>query len=64
MLKCWGLGGCQDERLLKVWCKKPLPPPEVLEEVEAVAMEYESGAEEEWKAAGKVAALMSGVSES
>lgn len=23
VLKCWGTGGCQDERLLKVWCTKP-----------------------------------------
>ncbi|TRY68652.1 hypothetical protein TCAL_02478 [Tigriopus californicus] len=23
VLKCWGIGGCQDERLLKVWCTKP-----------------------------------------
>ena len=23
VLKCWGTGGCQEERLLKVWCEKP-----------------------------------------
>jgi hypothetical protein len=22
VLQCWGLGECQDERLLKIWCNK------------------------------------------
>ena len=22
VLQCWGLGECQDDRLLKVWCNK------------------------------------------
>jgi len=32
VLKCWALGHCQEDRLLKVWCKKPTADKNEVEE--------------------------------